>query len=135
MNATRVLLTASTQTGPVHASDCHDRAMTSVREVGVVALTARANCDYYLSSFVRGTVRAKEAGRYRVHTHPLRWPNGNVFSDKDIAATQKHRRKPDAASSGFERNYLVGTDGRVYSFDGRGDQQKLVACLPPQAGP
>ncbi len=130
------------------------RALIFRREIAVVILTARAKSDYYLSSFVEGNrfsvqdaqfkqaVNQAEHFRCRspwsapdvhyagtVHTH-IHWLiDGNDFSSPDIEDTLRSKKTwPD-----YERNYLVGTDDRVYSFDG--SRQRVVACPPTRSGP
>lgn len=137
------------------ASAALARAMTGWQEIGTYVLTARANADYHLSSFVEGTWlnvsgfdfnwAAYQAAAFScrspwssdvhpagtVHTH-IHWLlDGNDFSSTDRENTRNYW----ATKPGFERNYLVGTDGRVYSFDGRGNPQSVVTCPPTRSGP
>jgi hypothetical protein len=130
------------------------RALIFRREIGVVVLTARAKDDYYLSSFVEGNRFSVEDAQFKqarnqaehfscrspwsapdvhyagtIHTH-IHWLiDGNDFSRSDIEDTLRSKKN----WSDYERNYLVGTDGRVYSFDG--SPQRLVPCPPTRSGP
>lgn len=62
-----------------------------------------------------------------LHTHPNFW-NRSQFSSGDIKYTRDIRVASDKVASGFERNYLAGHDGAVYSFDGKGGEQSPVTC-------